>query len=137
VALALLDRYLNIQRTDHAVLGGTDWQIDKTGAVPGYGQSFAALHSLSAVVTLPVRAMRMTAKGAISYYFNLWQQGSQSPGRCALCGPALASNQHTTDLWANRIQNQGHFHSFLAYYGGEGEYCGHALFYSKTIYLIR
>jgi hypothetical protein len=65
--------------------------------------------------------MGVATKRAISYDFNLRQQGSQSSGRGTLRSASLPTNQHAADLRAYCVQDQGHSHPVLAYDGGEGE----------------
>ena len=42
VALAFLDRLLEVERADHAVFGGGDGQVDKAGAVLDHVELFAS-----------------------------------------------------------------------------------------------
>ena len=98
VALAALDRLLDVQRADHPVLGGADRQIDKAGAAVRDRQQLAARQALPALIAEGVDAVgsqpkRQSATTAIS-----GSRSARARAAVDLAVPRFAADQHAADL---------------------------------------
>ena len=94
VALAFLDRLLDIQRAHHPVFGGRDGQVDKGGAAELDGELFAAGSALPAFGAPGGWAVRVAAEAAVGDDVDFGQQGRQGPGGRRLARSPLAANQN-------------------------------------------
>ena len=114
VALALLDRLLDVQRADHAIFGGAHRQIDE-GCVQSRQRAVGRCicNALAALVAEEVGAVRVAVEAASLHDFELGQQGGQRTRRGRLGRAALAADQHAADLRVDGIQDQRAFHALL------------------------
>ena len=90
VALAPLDRFLDVERTDDAVFGRADGQIHEAGAPLRDRQRLAARQAVAAVVAEGLETARIAGEGAIGHHLDLGQQIGQGAGRGGLGRAALA-----------------------------------------------
>ncbi len=119
--LAGLDRHLDVQRTDDAILGRADRQVHESGPVLAHGQRFPPAYALAAVVAQSLRAVGITMEGTVGNNLDLGQQSGQRAGCRRLGRASLATDQHATDSGADGIEDQPRFHRFLADDGCEGK----------------
>ena len=111
VALALLNRALNIQRAHDAVLGRAHRQVHELGAAQRERQRLAARRSLAAIGAPRRPGYRgRSRKRAIGHDGDLRQQRGQRAGGGGLGRAALAADQHAADLRIDRIEDQRAMH---------------------------
>ena len=125
VALAALDGLLDVQRADHAVLGGADRQVDEAGAAGGHRQHFAGLDARPALVAVGRRHVGVAAEVAVGHDLDFGQQEGQGAGRRALGRAALAADQHAADLRMDGVEDERSLHALLADDGGKRENAWH------------
>ncbi len=114
VALAALDRLLDVQRADDPVLGGADRQVDKAGAAGGHRQQLAGLDARAALVAVGGRHVGIAAKVTVGHGADFRQQEGQGAGGRAFGRAALAADQHAADLRMDGIEDQRALHALLA-----------------------
>ena len=122
MALALLDRLLEVERTDDPVLGSADGQVDKAGAAGDDGQFLAGGDPFATLVTVSIGSQRVTAEAAAVDDVDAGQQGRQGTGSGRLGGAALAPNEDAADAGIDGVQDERSPHPLLADDSGEREY---------------
>ena len=114
----LAQRSLQVDRTDHPILGGTEGQLHHPGGPDRNRQSLPQGQPGSASLALlstPGRA----AVGAVQHPFLPGQDPGQRPHQGRLGGPPLAPDQDAAQLGVDHGQKQGQLHPLLANHPGE------------------
>ena len=119
VSFASLNRFLDVERTDHAIFGGADGQVDKRRRAAFAVKGACLLQHLARVVIKQIGPGRIAVEHAAAYDLDLGQEGGKGTRRRGLCGATFAANQHAADLWVDGVQKQCTFHALLADDGGE------------------
>ena len=109
--LAALDRRLDVDRTDDAILGRVDGQLHDAHAAAPTRQRFAALaHASVHSEALQIGVIGRASVTAVGDDVKPGQEFCQRADGRRLRGPLLSADQHTADGGIDRVENEGLFH---------------------------
>src|SRR5437879_4252338 len=118
-ALAALDRRLDVDRADDAILRGVDGQLDDAHAAAGAGQCLSARQAVLAIRAERLGRVRITTVEAVRDDGQLGQQTGEGSHRGRLARAFLTANEHAADRRVDRIQDESELHLVLADDGAE------------------
>ena len=110
----MLNRMLNIQCTDNAVLCCTYRQLNHAH-VDGFLRQSAFYLQLGSAVIAQLAAVRITVEATAVHSRHRRQQLGESANSGGLRRALFTFNQNTTQGRVDNIQNQGQLHFLLSY----------------------
>ena len=125
--LAALDRGLDVDGADDAVLGRVDGQLDNAHPASRTRQRLATHHALGALRALQIRLIGRAPVAAVGHDIKTWQQLRERAHRSRFRGALLTANQHTADRGIDRVENERLFHEVLSHDRGEREHASACL----------
>ena len=124
--------FFQIERTDHAVFAGTQWQIDH-GHRAGFGfGAFARGFEAGAIGTGSTAAGGVATIATTYHHLQGGEQIGQRPYRGGFAGSSVTQRQNAADLGVDGDNLDSEFHFVLADDGGEGEGNGHGVILSNA-----
>ena len=123
--LALGQRPLQVERADHAVLGGAERQVDHRHRHLLGLQRLAVRHPLAAGIAVIGLVRRVAAIGAADDGLHLGQQRRQRADGGGLAGAAIAEDKDAADRGVDSGDQEGELHLLLANDGGERKHDAH------------